>query len=117
MEHKTRAEAIAEDTALRVALEFGATTTDGTAFDAACEQFKAICAQIGGALGAEGFRGGFDEMSEFYASEVYGTLQGLQLATAWSAANEYCKYEGRKLGYGQPEWWYRCWGLAWPKEA
>ena len=28
---------------------------------------------------------------------------------AWSAANELCKYEGSKIGLGQPDWWYDCW--------
>ena len=82
---------------------------DTTAFDAACAQFRQICGEIGSAAEIENFRGGFDEMAAFQRSAVYGTLQGLQLAMAWSAANELCKYEGSKLGFGQPDWWYRCW--------
>lgn len=78
-------------------------------FAAACNQFKQVCAQIRQALGVEKFTGGFDEMVEFQQSPIYSTIPGLQLAMAWSAANELCKYTGAKLGYGQPEWWYQCW--------
>lgn len=85
------------------------TVADTAAFDAACAQFRAICGQIGTAIGKPGFKGGFDEMAEFQASEVYATVEGLQLAVAWSAANELCKYEGSKIKLGQPAWWYKCW--------
>jgi len=37
---------------------------------------------------------------------------GNSLAIQWSAANEQGKYFGSKIGYGQPQWWYRCWQLA-----
>ena len=82
---------------------------DTTDFDAACAQFRTVCGQIATAANLPGFRGGFDEMADFAASAVYATVQGLALAMAWSAANELCKYEGAKLGFGQPEWWYQCW--------
>lgn len=85
---------------------------DDTAFRAACQQFRDICGQIGTAIGVENFRGGFDEMTLFQRSPAYGTVEGLQLAVAWAAANELCKYEGQKLGYGQPDWWYTCWQQA-----
>lgn len=85
---------------------------DTTAFDGACAKFRAICAQIGTAIGVEDFRGGFDEMTVFQESSAYNTMPGLQLAIAWSAANELCVYEGAKLGLGQPEWWYTCWEQA-----
>jgi len=85
---------------------------DSLAFDAACAKFRQLCAKNGAAAGIENFRGGFDEMAAFQASTVYGTVAGLQLAVAWSAVNELCKYEGSKLGYGQPDWWYRCWEVA-----
>lgn len=48
-------------------------------------------------------------MVMFQQTDFYKTLQGLQLAIAWSAANELCIYEGKKIGYNQPDWWYRCW--------
>ena len=82
---------------------------DRTEFDAACVQFRSVCAQIGQAIGDEDFRGGFDEMAEFQRSAAFNSLEGLQLAVAWSAANELCKYLGGKIGLGQPDWWYECW--------
>lgn len=82
---------------------------DMTAFNAACQQFKQVCAQIALATGIEGFKGGFDEMVEFQQAQIFNTLQGMQLATAWNAADKLCTYEAAKIGIGQPEWWYRCW--------
>lgn len=82
---------------------------DTTAFDSACQQFRDICTQIGYAIDQPNFKGGFDQMALFAQSPVYGTIEGLKLAISWSAANELCKYEGLKLGYGQPQWWYKCW--------
>ena len=82
---------------------------DTSSFDAACAQFRTVCGQIAAAANLPGFKGGFDAMAGFSASVVYATVQGLVLAMAWSAANELCKYEGAKLGFGQPEWWYKCW--------
>ena len=64
---------------------------------------------IGNAIGDDNFRGGFDEMAIFQQSSAVDSLSGIQLAVAWSAANELCKYEGHKLGLEQPEWWYECW--------
>ena len=81
-------------------------------FDKACMQFKQVCAQIALATGIEDFKGGFDEMVAFQQSAVFGTLQGVQLATAWSAADKLCTYEASKIGIGQPEWWYKCWEEA-----
>ena len=82
---------------------------DRTDFNAACVQFRAVCAQIAEAAALPGFKGGFDEMVEFQHTPVYSTIAGLQLADAWSALNELCKYEGSKIGLGQPQWWYACW--------
>lgn len=80
-------------------------------FEAACAQFRTLCAQIGAFIGDAGFKGGFDEYTEFATSEAYqqNPVQGNALAIQWSALNELCKYEGAKEGYGQPDWWYRCW--------
>lgn len=78
-------------------------------FSQACETFKQVCYQIRQATGLSDFTGGFDEMVAFQQTPVYSTIPGIQLALAWNAANELCKYTGSKLGYGQPEWWYRCW--------
>lgn len=81
-------------------------------FVAACGQFKGVCGQIATAMNVPEFKGGFDEMLEFQASPVSATSGGMRLALAWSAANELCKYEGGKIGLGQPAWWYRCWELT-----
>ena len=82
---------------------------DMTAFNAACEQFRTICGQIATAAELPNFKGGFDEMAAFQQSAVFATVQGIQLAIAWSAANDLCVYEGGKVGLRQPEWWYLCW--------
>lgn len=84
---------------------------DRTSFNTACAAFRQVCAGIGAAIGVSDFKGGFDEMAVFAASEAYGTIAGLQLANQWMAANELCKYEGGKIGLGQPEWWYTCWEI------
>lgn len=87
---------------------------DTTAFDAACEQFRYVCEQIRLFIGAESFMGGFDEYAIFITSEAAQNDKATAslLANMWSGANEYAKYEGQKIGYGQPEWWYRCWDLS-----
>lgn len=82
---------------------------DTTAFDAACAEFRATCGEICTLIGAADFRGGFDEMGAFRASEAATTAAGMALAIRWLAADKACAYEGAKLGYGQPAWWYKCW--------
>lgn len=82
---------------------------DRTDFEAACAQFRTVCAAIGTAIGDNDFRGGFDEMAAFSEHPVFSTLDGVKLAIAWSAANDLCVYEGKKIGLGQPAWWYDCW--------
>lgn len=81
-----------------------------TAFDTACTQFKQVCAIIGQAIGNADFKGGFDEYTNFIQSDFAknNPAQAALYASMWSGANEYAKYEGAKLGYGQPEWWYKC---------
>ena len=97
----------------------GTITDDGTPtqeqeFEAACAQFRTICAAIGQFIGADNFHGGFGEMASFASSEAYqaNPVMGNGLAIQWSAANEQGKYFGSKIGLGQPQWWYRCWELA-----
>ena len=91
----------------------GTITDDGlpTPFEAACAQFRTLCAQIGAFIDDPDFKGGFDEYTDFATSEAYAEnpVQGNALAIQWSALNELCKYEGAKIGLGQPEWWYKCW--------
>lgn len=78
-------------------------------FRNACKQFQDVCKQIKTALNLQEFKGGFDEMIVFQNSEFSKTVEGLQLAIKWSAVNELCLYEAKKIGIGQPDWWYRCW--------
>ena len=91
----------------------GTITDDGepTPFEAACAKFRALCVEIGEFISDPDFKGGFDEYAVFATSEAYASnpVRGNALAIRWSALNELCKYEGAKAGYGQPEWWYRCW--------
>ena len=101
-------------------VELGGTITDDgnpspeQEFEAACAQFRTICAAIGQFIGADNFHGGFGEMASFASSEAYqaNPVMGNGLAIQWSAANEQGKYFGSKIGLGQPQWWYRCWQLA-----
>ena len=98
-------------------IELGGTITDDgepSSFEEACTQFRTLCAEIGGFIGDAEFKGGFDEYAVFAMSEAYAQspVQGNALAIRWSALNELCKYEGAKIGLGQPDWWYQCWNLA-----
>jgi len=86
-------------------------TIDVSDFEAACVQFRETCAQIGNLIGVEDFRGGFEEMETFRQSEVSSTLEGFALAIRWLAADKLATYEGAKLGYDQPSWWYKCWNI------
>lgn len=83
-------------------------------FEQACQLFIALCGEIGEFINDPDFRGGFDEYAVFAASDAYqeNPVKGNALAIQWSALNELCKYEGAKAGYGQPDWWYRCWEMA-----
>ena len=85
---------------------------DTTDFDNACAMFRSVCGDIGALIGVTDFRGGFDDMVTFQQSAQFNTLEGLHLGMEWSAANELCKYEGSKIGLGQPEWWKKCWKSA-----
>ena len=82
---------------------------DKSSFDSACGHFRQICHEIGELIGNNDFKGGYDDMLVFYASDAYKTDKGLQLATAWAGVNELCKYEAYKLGMGSPAWWHKCW--------
>lgn len=86
---------------------------DTSLFDSACANFRQVCSMIGEFIGVENFRGGFDEYTIFIQSEAAQSnpSQASLLASMWCGVNEYAKYEGVKLGYGQPEWWYRCWSI------
>ena len=85
-----------------------------TPFEEACAQFRTLCAAIGTFIGDATFDGGFEDYAEFANSEAYKSnpVQGNAYAIQWSALNELCKYEGSKIGLGQPQWFYKCWELA-----
>lgn len=85
--------------------------TDETEFMHACVMFRNVCAEIGEFIGDDEFRGGFDDYGRFIGSSAAerSKASASLLASMWNGANEYAKYEGSKLGYGQPAWWYRCW--------
>lgn len=78
-------------------------------FNKSCLYFKQICHQIGALINDPNFKGGYDDMIEFYDHPAYKTSQGVQLAIAWSGSNDLCRYEANKIGLGSPEWWYKCW--------
>ena len=84
---------------------------DDSEFKTACALFRNVCFQIGEFIGDPNFKGGFDDYARFIgsASSKSSKASASLLASMWNGANEYAKYEGAKLGYGQPEWWYKCW--------
>ena len=88
---------------------------DTTDFDAACAQFRDLCYTIRLAIGDPDFKGGFEEMVKLQQAPIYNTIEGLQLANAWSALNDLCTFEGKKIGLGQPEWWHTCWDQVAPQ--
>ena len=66
-------------------VQLGGTIEDDglpTPFEAACAQFRTLCAAIGEFIGDAEFRGGFDEYTEFATSEAYAQnpVQGNALA-------------------------------------
>ena len=101
-------------------IELGGTITEDAKptreqeFEEACAGFRTLCAEIGEFIGDPSFTGGFEEYAHFADSEAYrqAPVQGNALAIRWSAMNELCKYMGARAGYGQPDWWCRCWEYA-----
>ena len=85
-----------------------------TTFEVACSQFRQVCKAMGEFLGEPDFKGGFDEYTNFATSQAYkeNPVLGNSLAIQWAGTNEFCKYEGSKIGLGQPEWWKRCWEMV-----
>lgn len=105
----TRSKAI-EDCKRRI-LESEAHTPDDTTFKQACKLFRDVCSQIGEFIGDDNFKGGFEDYDKFINSSAarQSKASASLLASMWNGANEFAKYEGAKLGYQQPEWWYKCW--------
>ena len=94
----------------------GTVEDDGnpTPFEYACAQFRQVCRAMGEFLNEPDFKGGFDEYDNFVTSQAYkdNPTLGNSLAIQWAGTNEYCKYEGGKIGLGQPDWWKKCWEMA-----
>lgn len=113
-QNNARIDKLEDDTYIIAEVIPGDIIVDTTAFDAACKQFRYVCEQIRQFIGAESFMGGFDEYAIFINSDAAKADKATAslLANMWSGANEYAKYEGSKIGYGQPNWWYRCWDLS-----
>lgn len=88
---------------------------DTSAFDLACDYFRQICEEIRLLTGLDGFRGGYDDMPDFYVNPKYKTDEGVRLASAWAGVNDLCRHEASLLGIGSPEWWYLCWKDYTPK--
>lgn len=80
-------------------------------FETACSYFRQICKEIGQEISNPEFKGGYDEMVNFYNHSSYKTDRGLQLAIAWAGCNDLCKHEAKKIGLTSQQWWYRCWYL------
>jgi len=87
-------------------------TTDHTAFETACEQFRQVCKQIEEFAEINGFQGGFEEAMAFLNSSAFvaDKVTGTYLFSLWQGADKAATYEASKLGIGQPEWWHQCWG-------
>ena len=71
-------------------------------FETACSYFRQICQEIGKEISNPEFKGGYDEMVNFYNHSSYKTDRGLQLAIAWTGCNDLCKYESEKIGLTSP---------------
>ena len=91
--------------------DLNSTPIDDTQFKKACQQFVLVCKQIGQFIGDQNFKGGFDQYDKFINStaSMLNPSKASLLASMWSGTNEYCKYEGQKIGLKQPDWWYQCW--------
>jgi hypothetical protein len=82
---------------------------NASAFNLACDYFRQVCEEIRLLTGIEDFRGGYDDMPNFYDSPKYKTDEGVRLAAAWAGLNDLCKHEASLIGIGSPEWWHLCW--------
>ena len=71
---------------------------DDTEFKKACALFRDVCRKIGAFIGDENFKGGFEDYAKFINSSAAKSSKASAslLASMWSGANEYLKYEGEK---------------------
>lgn len=117
MKYKTREQSQQETLKKRLDAMQTPRSTDPAAFDAACGAFKEVCAQIKEFAGFDDFKGGFEEAMAFLQCAAFAAdkAQGTYLFSLWQGADKAVTYEAGKIGLGQPEWWYRCWGLEMPE--
>lgn len=87
-------------------------------FEAALVMFRSVCGEIAQFLGVDQFLGGFGDIAAFETSEIAAAnpVMALMLSSKWNAADKLCTYLGSKVGYGQPKWFYYCWGIPEPEE-
>ena len=88
-----------------------AAEVDYSEFNAACETFRTVCAEIEELIGTK-FKGGFDEIDTFEKNAKSQSTAGIKLAIKLMYADKLCSYTAKKSGLGQPEWWYKCWEAA-----
>ena len=88
-------------------------------FEAALVMFRAVCGEIAQFLGVDQFLGGFGDIAAFETSEIAAAhpVEALMLSSKWNAADKLCTYLGSKVGYGQPRWFYYCWGIPEPESV
>ena len=82
---------------------------DLTKLKAGFAKFRQVCKEIGQLIGDSEFKGGFDEMDKLEASDAIPREIKTELASKWNGADKRCTYEAKKVGIGQPQWWYMCW--------
>lgn len=100
-------------------LELGGTISDDgepthwEELDAACDNFIAVCQDIGTFIGDASFMGGINDMEEVYASEAaqQNPVQALILVERWNGANLQCNHFANKpdVNMQSPAWWWYCW--------
>lgn len=81
--------------------------------NAACDNFVAVCNDIGTFIGDPNFTGGIDEIDKLYQSEAaqQDLNQALLLAARWEGADKQCNHWASKedVGLASPAWWWYCW--------
>lgn len=82
-------------------------------FEAACDNFVAVCNAIGQFIGDPSFQGGITEMQALANSEAaqQNPVQALMLAEQWNGANLACNHWANKedVNLPSPAWWWYCW--------
>lgn len=80
-------------------------------FQICCAEFRDACFQIAAFIHDPTFRGGFNEMHKLAKSPyaLADPITANTLANLWNGANLAATYEGKKIGLGQPDWFWACW--------